>query len=68
MSALGTADPNSARAHARAQAGTHADAMPTVPASAAEGLDPRPVLAYPGIAEPLDPSPDVSCEKGVLML
>lgn len=40
MSALGTADPNSARAHARAQAGTRAEAMPTLPASAAEGLDP----------------------------
>ncbi len=40
MSALGTADPNSARAHARAQAGTRAEAMPTVPVSAAEGLDP----------------------------
>ena len=40
MSALGTADPNSACAHARAQAGTRAEAMPTVPDSAAEGLDP----------------------------
>lgn len=40
MSALGTADPNSARAHARAQAGTRAAAMPTIPASAAEGLGP----------------------------
>ena len=37
MTDLGTADPTSARAHARAQAGTRVDAMPTVPA--AEALD-----------------------------
>ena len=51
MSALGTADPNSARAHARAQAGTHADAMPTVPASAALGLDRREWVGMPQVAK-----------------
>ena len=34
MPASSTADPTSARAHARAMAGTHADSMPTVPATA----------------------------------
>jgi urea carboxylase-associated protein 2 len=38
VSATGTADPKGARAHARAQAGARAEAMPTIPASAAEGL------------------------------
>jgi urea carboxylase-associated protein 2 len=37
---MSTADPNSARAHARAQAGTVATAMPTLPAAAAQGLSP----------------------------
>lgn len=41
MSSSSTADPNSARAHARAQAGRIADAMPTIPASAAKGLPPE---------------------------
>ena len=43
MSPTGAADPKAARAHARAQAGTKVEAMPTIPASAAtdlpEGLD-----------------------------
>jgi hypothetical protein len=50
MSALSTADPNSARAHARAQAGTRAEAMPTIPASAAKGLGPHPVSTRPAAA------------------
>ena len=36
MTASSTADPSSARAHARAMAGTHVEAMPTVPATASE--------------------------------
>jgi urea carboxylase-associated protein 2 len=36
----GTADPYAAQAHARAQAGTRAEAMPTVPATAAVDLPP----------------------------
>ena len=36
----GTADPYAARAHARAQAGTRAEAMPTVPATDAVNLPP----------------------------
>lgn len=40
MSELGTADPSAARAHARAQAGTRAEAMPTIPAAAATDLPP----------------------------
>ena len=35
MSLSGTADPKSARDHARAMAGARAEAMPTVPASEA---------------------------------
>lgn len=35
-----TADPSAARAHARAQAGTRVEAMPTVPATAARDLPP----------------------------
>ena len=38
MSDLNTADPYAAQAHARAQAGTRAEAMPTVPATAAVDL------------------------------
>lgn len=38
MSQLNTADPYAAQAHARAQAGTRAEAMPTVPATAAIDL------------------------------
>ena len=38
MSATGTADPHGARAHARAQAGTRVEAMPTVPATQARDL------------------------------
>ncbi|WP_426030718.1 urea amidolyase associated protein UAAP1 [Caulobacter sp. DWP3-1-3b2] len=38
MSDLNTADPYAAQAHARAQAGTRAEAMPTVPAKAATDL------------------------------
>ena len=38
MSVSSTADPNGARAHARAMAGTRVEAMPTVPASAAADL------------------------------
>ncbi len=37
MTASSTADPASARAHARAMAGTRVESMPTVPATAAEG-------------------------------
>ena len=36
MTASSTADPNSARAHARAMAGTQVEAMPIVPATASE--------------------------------
>ncbi|CAN5189674.1 urea carboxylase-associated family protein [soil metagenome] len=38
MGELNTADPYAAQAHARAQAGTRAEAMPTVPATAAVDL------------------------------
>jgi urea carboxylase-associated protein 2 len=38
MSEIGTADPYGAQAHARSQAGTRAEAMPTVPATAAVDL------------------------------
>ena len=38
MSGLNTADPYAAQAHARAQAGTRAEAMPTIPATAAVDL------------------------------
>ena len=38
MSATGTADPHGAQAHARAQAGTRVEAMPTVPATEARDL------------------------------
>lgn len=44
MSQLNTANPYAAQAHARAQAGTRAEAMPTVPATAAVDL-PDGVLA-----------------------
>ena len=40
MSSTHTADPYGARAHARAMAGTHAECMPTVPATAARDLPP----------------------------
>jgi urea carboxylase-associated protein 2 len=44
---MSTADPKGAQAHARAQAGVRVEAMPTVPASAAEpppGVDPASLL------------------------
>jgi urea carboxylase-associated protein 2 len=48
MTASDTADPAGARAHARAMAGTRVEAMPTVPASAAEdapaGVAPQAML------------------------
>ncbi len=37
---MSTADPKSARAHARAQGGTRVEAMPTLPATEAKGLPP----------------------------
>jgi urea carboxylase-associated protein 2 len=40
MSSSSTADPKSARAHARAMAGTRVEAMPTVPAGSAADLPP----------------------------
>jgi len=40
MTSSSTADPKSARAHARAMAGTRVDAMPTVPASNSTDLPP----------------------------
>jgi uncharacterized protein YcgI (DUF1989 family) len=40
MSQTNTADPYGAQAHARSQAGTRAEAMPTVPASRAQDLPP----------------------------
>ena len=40
MTVSSTADPNGARAHARAMAGTHVDCMPVVPATGAEKRPP----------------------------
>ena len=40
MTDSSTADPKSARSHARAMAGTRVEAMPTVPAGSAAGLPP----------------------------